>query len=140
MPDLVLVEAGGRLWAVPAARVREVAAVSTVTPIAGAPSPVIGLTQVRGQIMPVLDLAALPSQPSSQPTPSLPKVSKDLLTFTEEGRAPRPQDPLLVVELGPARAALWVERILGVQPATEQVEMLEIGALFDQLRARVTQS
>jgi chemotaxis signal transduction protein len=131
MPDLVLVEAGGRRWAVPAARVREVAAVSTVTPIPTAPPPVVGLTQLRGQIVPVLDLAALPAAGGE-------KVSKHLLTYPDETRLPRPQDPLLVVELGPARAALWVERVLGVQPPGEDVEVVEIGALFDQLRQRVT--
>ena len=43
----------------------------------------------------------------------------------------------MVVELGPARAALWVDRVLGVQAAGEGVTVVEIGALFDQLRAKV---
>jgi purine-binding chemotaxis protein CheW len=121
MPDLVLVEVAGRRLAVPAARVREVSAVSTVTPIPTAPPPVVGLTQLRGQIIAVLDLA--PEE-----------VSKDLLTSHE--RMPRPQDPLVVVELGPARAALWVDRVLGVQ-ADDSAEVIDIGALFDQVRQRL---
>jgi purine-binding chemotaxis protein CheW len=114
MPDVVVVEAGGRRLAVPAARVREVTAVSSVTPLPTAPPPVIGLTQLRGQIVPVIDLGA-----------------------PDENRTPRPQDPLVVVELGPARAALWVERVLGVQPASDTVSYVDIGVLFDQLRAKV---
>ena len=111
MPEIVVVEVGGRRLGLPAARVREVAAVSTVTPVPTAPPSVVGLTQLRGHIVPVIDLAAEP-------------------------RTPRPNDPLIVVELGPARAALLVDRVLGVQPA-EGVELLDVGALFDELRKKV---
>jgi chemotaxis signal transduction protein len=129
MADLVVVEAGGRKLAIAAARVREVAAVSTVTPVPTAPAPVLGLTQLRGQVVPVLDLAMLPS---------LTKLTNQLVNFPDETRMPRPQDPLLVVELGPARAALWVDRVLGVQAASgDETIVVEIGALFDQLRAAV---
>ena len=111
MGELVVVEVGARRLGIPAARVREVAAVSTVTPVPTAPPPVVGLTQLRGHIIPVLDLA----------TPV---------------RAPRPKDSLIVVELGPARAALLVDRVLGDRPA-DGVELLDVGALFDGLRAAV---
>jgi purine-binding chemotaxis protein CheW len=110
MAEWVVVEVGTRRLGIPAARVREVAAVSTVTPVPTAPPPVVGLTQLRGHIIPVLDLATPP-------------------------RSPRPNDPLIVVELGPARAALLVDRVLGVQPA-EGVELLDVGALFDGVRVR----
>ena len=125
MPDVVVVEVGGRRLAVPAARVREVTAVTTVTPLPTAPAPVIGLTQLRGQIVPVLDLS------------SLAKLTNQLVNYSDEGRMPRPQDPLVVVELGPARAALWVDRVLGVQPASDTARFVDVGALFDQLRAKV---
>jgi chemotaxis signal transduction protein len=129
MADLVVVEAGGQKLAIAAARVREVAAVSTVTPVPTAPAPVLGLTQVRGQIVPVLDLAMLPS---------LAKLTNQLVNFPDEARMPRPQDPLVVVELGPARAALWVDRVLGVQASSgDEPIVVEIGALFDQLRAAI---
>jgi purine-binding chemotaxis protein CheW len=111
MADLVVVEVGGRRLGLPAARVREIAALSTVTPVPTAPPQVVGLTQLRGHIVPVLDLAAEP-------------------------RAPRPNDPLVIVELGPARAALLVDRVLGVQ-AADEVEALDVGALFDELRQKV---
>jgi purine-binding chemotaxis protein CheW len=111
MPDLIVVEVGGRRLGLPAARVREVAALSTVTPLPTAPPSVVGLTQLRGHILPVLDLAPEP-------------------------RAPRPNDALVVVELGPARAALLCDRVLGVQ-AADGVEALDVGALFDELRQKV---
>ncbi len=126
MADVVVVEAGGQRLALPAARVREVAAVSTVTPVPTAPPPVVGLTQLRGQILPVLDVAR--------------KLTNQSVNFPDAERAPRPHDPLVVVELGPARAALWVERVLGVQPAggdNASLPLLEIGALFDELRGEL---
>ena len=120
MAELVVVEVGGRKLGIPAARVREVAAISTVTPVPTAPSPVVGLTQLRGHILPVLDLA---------------RVNDQSLPFAEEAKVPRPNDPLLVVELGPARAGLLVDRVLGVQSA--DCEVIDVGALFDQVRGRV---
>src|SRR5579862_7678449 len=96
MSEMVLVIAGGKRWALPTARVREVAALQALTPVPTAPPPVVGLTQVRGQIVPVLDLA--PGEAAAH-----------------DDRAPRPGDALVLVELGPVRAALWVERVLGVE-------------------------
>jgi purine-binding chemotaxis protein CheW len=113
MSDCVLVRVGERRVAVPTARVREVAAVVVVTPVPQAPSLVVGLTQLRGQILPVLDLGR------------------------GGGRAPRPNDPLVVVELGPVRAALLVDHVLGVEPDPPAAELLDVGALFDELRAMV---
>jgi len=117
MSEVVVVVAGGKRWALPTARVREVAQLSALTPVPTAPPPVVGLTQLRGQIVPVLDLA-----PDGG---------------GEDARAPRPGDALVVVELGPVRAALWVERVLGVESDPAGVEPLDVGALFDDLRKRV---
>lgn len=110
--DVVVVLIGARKLALPRARVREIVAVSTVTPVPTAPSPVVGLTQLRGQVVPILDLAggAL--------------------------RAARPNDLLVVIELGPTRAALLVDRVLSAAEAADP-EPLDVGALFDELRSTV---
>ena len=113
---MVAVLVGGRRLELPAARVREVASATTVTPVPTAPPPVVGLTQLRGHIMPVLDLIAVTDG---------------------EPRSPRPNDPLIIVELGPARVALLVDRVLGVQPHQDGIEPLDIGALFDQVTGLV---
>jgi chemotaxis signal transduction protein len=115
--EVLLVEVGGRRLGLPTARVREVAAAAMVTPVPTAPAPVVGLTQLRGQILPVLALA-----PAD--------------TAGGVGFAPRPDDPLVIVELGPARAALLVDRVLGLG-SDEGVERVDLGALFDDVRARV---
>jgi purine-binding chemotaxis protein CheW len=109
MADLVVVEVEGKRLGLPAARVREVAAVSTVTPVPEAPQPVVGLTQLRGHILPVLELTT--------------------------GRVPRPNDPMIVVELGPARAGLLIDRVIGVESG--DCELLDVGALFDRVIAQV---
>jgi chemotaxis signal transduction protein len=113
--DAVVVRVDRRRLAVPTARVREVAQVVNVTPVPQALPPIAGLTQVRGQILPVLDLAPSPM------------------------RAPRPGDPLLVVELGPVRAALWVDRVDGVETDPADAEAIDLGALFDRVRGARTQ-
>ncbi len=118
--EVVVIEVGGRRRSLLTARVREVAALGTLTPVPTAPPLVVGLTQLRGQILPVLDPAGPAA--TSGPEPG-----------TE--RAPRPGDPLLVVELGPVRAALWVERVLGVERESD-APPLDVGALFDELRQR----
>jgi len=111
--DVVLVRIGERRFAVPAARVREVAAAGAVTPVPTAPAPVAGLLQLRGQILPVLDLLEDPP------------------------RTPRPASPLLVVELGPVRAAILCDQVFGVAAEPGSATPLDVGALFDALRAKV---
>jgi chemotaxis signal transduction protein len=108
--DAVVVRIAGRKLAVPTARVREVAQLSMVTPVPQAKAQVMGLTQIRGHILPVLDV-----DPESK-------------------RSARPGDPLLVVELGPVRAALLVDGVDGVESDPPH-ELVDVGALFDLVRA-----
>jgi purine-binding chemotaxis protein CheW len=112
--EVVVVRVAGRAYAVPTVRVREVAHLVALTPVPTAPPRVAGLTQLRGQILPVLDLIA------------------------DGVRTLKPNDPLLVVELGPVRAAIAVDSIEGVQAAGEGAIAIDVGALFDELRAGAT--
>jgi purine-binding chemotaxis protein CheW len=112
MSEVVVVRVAGRPFAVPTARVREVAPLVALTPVPIAPPRVAGLTQIRGQILPVLDLVA------------------------DGVHAPKPNDPLVVVELGPVRAAIAVDSVEGVQSPPDGTEVVDVGALFDELRAR----
>jgi purine-binding chemotaxis protein CheW len=115
MADVVRVRVGERFWAIPTARVREVAVVGNLTPVPHAPPAVLGLMQLRGQILPVIEL-----QPKAEP-----------VTL-------KPGQPLLVVEVGPIRAALRVDHVLGVEPESRSVELFDVAALFDRLRIRVS--
>ena len=55
---LVVALADGR-YAVPVASVREVIRTGRLTPVPGAPPAVLGITNLRGEILPVLDTGAL---------------------------------------------------------------------------------
>jgi purine-binding chemotaxis protein CheW len=57
--QVLLLPVGADLYALPVDWVREVVAASTVTQLATAPAAVLGLFNLRGQIVPLLDTAAL---------------------------------------------------------------------------------
>jgi purine-binding chemotaxis protein CheW len=110
MADVVVVEVGGRRIAVPTASVREVTTLATLTPVPGAPPAVAGLTQVRGQILPVLDVDG------------------------DGARAAPAQDTIVIVERGPVRAALRVDRVTGVEPSADPVAELDLDELLRGVR------
>jgi purine-binding chemotaxis protein CheW len=57
--DAVLVPVGDDLYAVPIDWVREVVTAPSLTPLVTAPSTVLGLFNLRGEIVPLLDTASL---------------------------------------------------------------------------------
>jgi purine-binding chemotaxis protein CheW len=68
-PRLLVFRAGGESYGLSMESVREVERLSRVTPVPGAPAFFRGLVNLRGEILPVLDLAALlgrKGQPSAQ--------------------------------------------------------------------------
>ena len=107
MPDVIVVDVGGRKLAVPTAHAREVAAAGWVTPVPLALPPIAGVTQLRGQIVAVLDVVEPP-------------------------RAVQPEDPLLVLEFGTLRAALVFARLCPPDETHADAELLDVAALFAQ--------
>jgi purine-binding chemotaxis protein CheW len=63
----VRVRAGGEDYALPVEAVREVAQLGDVTPVPGAAPAVLGVRNLRGQVLPVADLRALLDLPRSEP-------------------------------------------------------------------------
>jgi chemotaxis signal transduction protein len=59
MAAYVRIKVGAEAYAVPVGHVLEIAELGTVTPVPGTPAPVLGLRSLRGQLLPVVDLAAL---------------------------------------------------------------------------------
>jgi len=55
----VRVLAGGEHYALPVTAVLEIAEFGQVTPVPGAPSGVLGVRNLRGQVIPVIDLATM---------------------------------------------------------------------------------
>jgi len=105
MADVVVIDVGGRKLAVPTAHAREVAAAGWVTPVPLSRAPIAGVTQLRGQILPVLDVVAPP-------------------------RVVQPEDPLLIVEYGTTRAALVFARLCSPDDTHGDAELLDVAALF----------
>jgi chemotaxis signal transduction protein len=97
-PRLLVFRAGGESYALPMESVREVECVSRVTPVPGAPGFVRGLVNLRGEILPLLDLAALVGR-----------------------KEQRPAQRLIVAQAGPADpvVALMVEELNGLAPFSE---------------------
>ena len=87
----VRVHAGGEQYAIPIGEALEVADMGDVVAVPGAPGSVIGIRNLRGQVLPVIDLAAL---------------------LGLEATAPRGR--IVVAAEGPRRAGLAVESIIGV--------------------------
>src|SRR5690606_37516368 len=68
-PRALIVELSGRVFGLPVAQVREVLRPRDLVPIPGAPPAALGLINVRGVVVTVLDLAALLSASLSDDAP-----------------------------------------------------------------------
>jgi chemotaxis signal transduction protein len=98
----VRVLAGGEHYALPVAAVLEIADLGQVTPVPGAPSGVLGVRNLRGQVIPVIDLATM-------------------LGLSTEAESER----IVVTDDGSRRAALAVTGTVDVGelgPSTEEVD------------------
>jgi chemotaxis signal transduction protein len=94
--DVIILEIGSRRCAVELAAVEEVIALGPITPVPSAPEAVVGATNVRGQVCPVLQL--------------------ERLAGLEDPGGPRASQPLrghagLLVTADGYRAVLYAHRI-----------------------------
>jgi purine-binding chemotaxis protein CheW len=97
----VWVQVAAEHYALPVADVLEVAELGEVTPVPGAGTAVLGVCNLRGQVLPVVDLTTVFDLPASG-----------------HGR-------VVVVERGGRKAGLAVDSVAGVEQlpdATEEVE------------------
>lgn len=91
---VVVFELNEHRYALPLADVREVLAVPAIVPLPKAPTIVEGVVNIRGVVVPVMDIRArfrLPAQP------------------------PHPADHLLVARAGARLVALRVDQVLGLE-------------------------
>jgi hypothetical protein len=89
---LALFRLGGRLCGITSAFCKQFVQLEAVTPVPLAPAHLLGVTQLRGRILPVLDVTLLPGLPEPPEAPKAPIVPE------------APQAPLLP-ELTPLDAA-----------------------------------
>lgn len=101
-PVHLLVRVGPERYALPVERVLEVVGPGDVCPVFGVPPEVLGVRNLRGQVLPVLDLGGV------------------------LGIAPARHDgPLVVVEVPPARAMLAVDELVDVGSPGDAAEDTE---------------
>lgn len=97
----VRVRVAAEHYALPVADVLEVAELGEVTPVPGAGPAVLGVCNLRGQVLPVVDLANVFALPTSEPR------------------------RMVIAEQGGRKAGLAVDSVAGVEQlpdATEEVE------------------
>lgn len=70
--DFACFELAGETWAVPIANVREILATPRLTPLPDAPALIEGVIDLRGTLIPIVDLAAL--------------LARDVVSAEERGR------------------------------------------------------
>jgi purine-binding chemotaxis protein CheW len=90
MPAFVLFEAAGTTFALPAADVVEVLRMAATAPVPGAPAHLRGVLDLRGALVPVVDVR---------------------VRFGARQRPPRPEEQLLVVRSAGRLVALEVDRV-----------------------------
>ena len=93
---------GAESYALPVADVLEVAEVGTLTPVPGAPPSVLGVRNLRGQVLPVIDLAAVLG-----------------------AREPQPATKLVVADNGGRRAGLAIDEVTDVGEVVAEVHETE---------------
>lgn len=98
----VRVRIAGEQYALPVDGVLEVAELGDVTPVPGAPASVLGVRNLRGQLITVIDLATL---------------------FGLDDDSPR--ERIVITEAGDRRAGLAVEAILDVESVSQPIEAAE---------------
>ncbi len=108
----VRVRVAGEHYALPVDRVLEVAELGAIATVPGAPPEILGVRNLRGQVLPVVNLAVVLGLPGGDPT------------------------RVVVVESGELRAGLRVDEVLDVAelpPSSEQVEsdLLESARMVD---------
>jgi purine-binding chemotaxis protein CheW len=97
----VRVGVGTEHYALPVDRVLEVAELNDLTPVPGSPPEVIGVCNLRGQVVPVMDLARVLDLPQGDP------------------------DRIVIAELGGRRAGLAVDVVIDVGELPEPSEQVD---------------
>jgi chemotaxis signal transduction protein len=114
--DSVLFEVEGRRLAADLALAREAVPLGQVTPMPTAPPEVLGVTQVRGQVLPLLDLPRL---------------------LGGRAAAPRLGDVALLVRVGDTAALLCGATALSTGSASEADSRIDLVGLLRDVQRRV---
>jgi chemotaxis signal transduction protein len=121
--EILVVELAGRHYGAPLKAVREVFSLGPLTPVPSAPVAVAGVANLRGQVVPVLDLMRL--------------LDLGLHRL-------RLGDPVVLVESDGTRVGLLVDRVVGLigpgaaaADPVDRPETLDVEGLLQTLRAEI---
>lgn len=104
------VRTGSREFAIPAGIVQEVADIAVVTPLPGVHPAIVGLANLRGALLTVIDLQAL-----------------------RDGGAGAARAVVVVVEAGGQRLGMAVDDVLALGPGEGGGESIDVAALVAPL-------
>ena len=116
MNDGILFEVEGQKFVADLVCAREVVPIGQVTPMPTAPPEVLGVTQVRGQVLPLLDL---PRMLGGRPA------------------AVRLGDVGLLVQVGDTAALLCGASVLAVGGAPEEASHIDLESLLRRIQRRI---
>lgn len=120
--EILVVELAGRHYGAPLQAVREVFTLGPLTPVPTAPAAVAGVANLRGQVVPVLDLMRL--------------LDLGLHRL-------RLGDPVVLVESEGTRVGLLVDRVVGllgpgaVTAAADRPPAIDLPGLLQALRVEI---
>jgi len=121
--EILVVELAGRHYGAPLKAVREVFTLGPLTPVPTAPAAVAGVANLRGQVVPVLDLMRL--------------LDLGLHRL-------RLGDPVVLVEHDGTRVGLLVDRVVGLlgpgaasPDAADRPEPIDLQGLLQALRTEI---
>jgi len=131
--EVLVVELAGERRALPDTVVREILPLGHLTPVPTAPPSVCGVIQVRGQVIPVLDLGGTLKGPTAPPS------SGGAPAPDRPPRVARVGAPLVIVDAGAdGTAALLVDRVGEVEPAaTSAARAIDLAVELAPLRRAV---
>jgi chemotaxis signal transduction protein len=110
----VRMRVGGSEFALSVAHVREIARLGEIAPVPGAGEAVLGVRNLRGQVLPVFDLAAL-------------------LEVAEAGHRER----IVVAEEGGHRVGFAIDAVTDVAELDDDdVRVIDVPGLFDAIQER----
>jgi chemotaxis signal transduction protein len=137
MESLLLVRAGGRLFALPLDLVQEVLPLRPITPVPGADSAVAGIANVRGRVIAIVDLAAALRLTATGLGPD-----HRLIVLDQRGRqvgigvvdvvriARLPADAIIQAAADPAKLS-WLRGTVSLQP--EPIDVVDTDQLLDSV-------
>ena len=115
MSMVVRMQVGTGRFALPVESVREISRLGAISPVPGAGDVVLGVRNLRGQVLPVFDLAALLGVAAGQPT------------------------RIVVAEEGGHRAGLAIDAVTDVaDDGSPAFQLIDVPGLFAALQERAT--